>query len=66
MVYAPPNALICGIAQITKNDADVMGNVLVVKHIQGNKHNIVDCTEDDVKPINTIFSRSVGTSTSPN
>ncbi|KAG1844463.1 hypothetical protein F4604DRAFT_1937504 [Suillus subluteus] len=60
MAYAPLNAIIRTITNITSNGADVMGNVLVVKHARGNKHNILCCTEQDIEAINTIMQRTIG------
>ncbi|KAG2360157.1 hypothetical protein BDR07DRAFT_1378216 [Suillus spraguei] len=44
---------------ITRNYMDVTGNVLVVKHVRGNKHAIVDCTKDDIMYITDIMKRGI-------
>ncbi|KAG1894068.1 uncharacterized protein F5891DRAFT_1256478 [Suillus fuscotomentosus] len=60
LVYAPPNALIRNIANIASNDADVTGNVLVVKHVHGDKNKIVDCNQRDINAINVLMTRALG------
>ncbi|KAG2152220.1 hypothetical protein BD769DRAFT_1658653 [Suillus cothurnatus] len=56
-VFSPPNMLIRELAHIKSNENDIMGNVLVVKHIRGRKHDIVDCSLEDVQWANEIIVR---------
>ncbi|KAG2107460.1 uncharacterized protein F5147DRAFT_653322 [Suillus discolor] len=54
---SPPNAMIHELADITSNEDDVMGNVLVVKHLRGSKHDVVDCSAEDIQCVNSIIIR---------
>lgn len=56
-MYLPPNAMIRELADITSNKDDVMGNVLVVKHLRGRKHIVVDCSAEDIQCVNSIIIR---------
>ncbi|KAG1879742.1 hypothetical protein F4604DRAFT_1679336 [Suillus subluteus] len=58
-VFAPPNALIADITGDVCMENAVMGNVLVVKHINGNKHKIVSLTIADLDCINEVLIRLV-------
>ncbi|KAG1766497.1 hypothetical protein EV702DRAFT_1204111 [Suillus placidus] len=58
--YSPPNALIRKLARITRNDMDVTSNVLVIKHVRGNKHAVVNCMTEDITYINNIMKRAIG------
>jgi hypothetical protein len=55
MAYTPPNLCIRTAADVTPGDEDVTGNVLVIKHMHGRKHDLVHCGEDDVSYVNTIL-----------
>ncbi|KAG1894069.1 uncharacterized protein F5891DRAFT_1256480 [Suillus fuscotomentosus] len=59
LVYGPPNALVRKIGGITSNEDDVVGNVLVVKHTRGKKHDLMDCEEDDIPWISGIIKQCV-------
>ncbi|KAG2124752.1 hypothetical protein BD769DRAFT_1669243 [Suillus cothurnatus] len=59
MLYAPPNALIGRITASVTTGNSVLGNVLVVKHIRGNKHEVVDLTAADVDCINEVLIRTI-------
>ncbi|KAG1874162.1 hypothetical protein C8R48DRAFT_669762 [Suillus tomentosus] len=48
-MHLPPNAMIRELANIASNEEDVTGNVLVVKHLQGRKHDVVDCSAEDIQ-----------------
>jgi hypothetical protein len=54
-MFGAPNVLIREIASISRNEMDITGNVLVVKHHVGNKASIVDCTYDDIQHTNKIM-----------
>lgn len=56
-VFSPPNMLIRDLVLIKSNKNDIMGNVLVVKHIRGRKHDIVDCSAEDIQWVNEIVVR---------
>ncbi|KAG1833642.1 hypothetical protein F4604DRAFT_1674178 [Suillus subluteus] len=56
-LFAPPNALIEDITADGRFGNAVMGNVLVIKHINGKKHQIVDLTIADLDCINKILRR---------
>jgi hypothetical protein len=58
-LFAPPNALIADIIADVHMGNAVMGNVLVVKHISGNKHAIVDLTIADLDCINEVLRQCV-------
>jgi hypothetical protein len=55
--YPPPNALIRGIACVADTRDDVTGNVLVIKHKKGNKHDIVDMTKEDAHIVDSLIKR---------
>ncbi|KAG2123119.1 hypothetical protein BD769DRAFT_1670199 [Suillus cothurnatus] len=59
MAYTPPNLCIRTAADVTPGDEDVTGNVLVIKHVHGRKHDLVHCGEDDVSYVNTILKMTV-------
>lgn len=58
-----PNVTIRIATQMTASNADVFGNVLVIKHAHGQKHAVVDCQQEDVAYISTIISMLVHSST---
>jgi hypothetical protein len=60
-IFAPPNALI-GVITTSKANS-VVGNVLVVKHTKGKKHEIFDLAAIDVECINEVFIQCVWIST---
>ncbi|KAG1849528.1 hypothetical protein F4604DRAFT_1687413 [Suillus subluteus] len=60
--FPPLNALICDIACVTDVHDEVTGNVLVIKHKKGNKHNIVDMTREDVSIVDSLIKRAIHTS----
>ncbi|KAG2039381.1 hypothetical protein BDR03DRAFT_980889 [Suillus americanus] len=53
--YSPPNMLIRELAFIEDAVDNVTGNVLVVKHPRGNKHNIIDMDTDDITIVNALI-----------
>ncbi|KAG1764934.1 hypothetical protein EDD22DRAFT_845635 [Suillus occidentalis] len=59
LIYSPPNVLIRRICGITSDANDIMGNVLVVKHRQGDKNDVIDCEEDDIPWISRIIKQYV-------
>ncbi|KAG2096028.1 hypothetical protein BD769DRAFT_1678168 [Suillus cothurnatus] len=59
MAYTPPNLCIRTAADVMLGDGDVTGNVLVIKHVHGRKHDLVHCGEDDVSYVNTIVKMTV-------
>jgi hypothetical protein len=59
MLSTPPNALIGSITASVTTGNSVLGNVLVVKHIRGNKHEVVDLTAADMDWINKVLIRCV-------
>ncbi|KAG1880503.1 hypothetical protein C8R48DRAFT_829836 [Suillus tomentosus] len=56
-VFAASNRLIRGIAGITANAGDVTGNVLVVKHCQSKKNEVMDCDDGDIPWVNDIMKQ---------
>ncbi|KAG2741941.1 hypothetical protein P692DRAFT_20821997 [Suillus brevipes Sb2] len=56
-VYPPPNALIRDIMSDQKRASAVFGNVLVIKHTKGNKHEVLDQTVEDIESINCVIRR---------
>ncbi|KAG2112990.1 uncharacterized protein F5147DRAFT_650561 [Suillus discolor] len=52
-VFAAPNRLIQGIAGITANADDV----LVVKHCQSKKNEVMDCDDEDIPWVNGIMKQ---------
>lgn len=56
-VFAAPNRLIRGIAGITANADDVTGNVLLVKHCQSKKNEVMDCDDEDIPWVNGIMKQ---------
>ncbi|KAG2346976.1 hypothetical protein BDR05DRAFT_996778 [Suillus weaverae] len=57
--YSPPNMLVRDLAFIEDAVDDVTGNVLVVKHPRGNKHEIIDMAADDIATVNTLIQGAV-------
>ncbi|KAG2336262.1 hypothetical protein BDR05DRAFT_1006033 [Suillus weaverae] len=60
--YPPPNALIHDIARVTDVRDDVTGNVLVIKHNKGDKHDIVDMTKEDANIVDLLIRGAIHTS----
>ncbi|KAG2039384.1 hypothetical protein BDR03DRAFT_1009017 [Suillus americanus] len=58
-MYPPPNALICDMACITDVHDDVTGNVLVIKHKKGNKHDIVDMTKENANIVDSLIRSAI-------
>ncbi|KAG1841609.1 hypothetical protein C8R48DRAFT_781319 [Suillus tomentosus] len=54
-LYPPPNALIWDITSDLMSRNNVIGNVLVVKHAAGDKHNVIDLTLQDIETINSVI-----------
>ncbi|KAG1808404.1 uncharacterized protein BJ212DRAFT_1303019 [Suillus subaureus] len=59
VLFAPPNALIANIVGNGRIGNAVMGNVLIVKHINSNKYEIVDLTIADMEYINEILRQCI-------
>ncbi|KAG2336234.1 hypothetical protein BDR05DRAFT_1006050 [Suillus weaverae] len=59
-LFAPPNALIADITADIHTVDTVTGNVLVIKHINGNKHEIVNLTIADLECLNEVLRRVIG------
>ncbi|KAG1906520.1 uncharacterized protein F5891DRAFT_1181933 [Suillus fuscotomentosus] len=58
-LYPPPNALIWDITSDLMSHNNVIGNVLVVKHAAGDKHNVIDLTLQDIETINSVIRRTI-------
>jgi hypothetical protein len=59
LLHPPPNALIRDITSDLRCLNSVVGNVLVIKHAAGNKHDVVDLTGQDIESINFVIRRYV-------
>lgn len=57
MTFAPPNALIGLITSGIAKGNSVTGNVLVVKHTKGKKHEITDLTAVDLECIDEVLKQ---------
>lgn len=55
ILHAPPNAMICKVAGIDKHTSNVIGNLLVIKHVWKNRHQPVDYCIDDFEAVNNIL-----------
>ncbi|KAG2145932.1 hypothetical protein DEU56DRAFT_753982 [Suillus clintonianus] len=53
--FAPPNLLVREMLDIVDAADDVQGNILVVKHVKGNKHIVVDVTRGDIALVDSII-----------
>ncbi|KAG0692072.1 hypothetical protein DFH29DRAFT_1009445 [Suillus ampliporus] len=62
--YTPPNLLVREILDIGDAADDVHGNILIVKHVKGNKHVVVDVTGGDIAIVDSIIRSAVARSDS--
>jgi hypothetical protein len=55
--FSPPNLLVHNLASIVDPACDIAGNVLVVKHPKGCKHDIIDLVADDIAIVDALIKR---------
>ncbi|KAG2149783.1 hypothetical protein BD769DRAFT_1381528 [Suillus cothurnatus] len=55
--FSPPNLLVHNLASIVDPACDIAGNVLVVKHPKGCKHDIIDLVADDIAIMDALIKR---------
>ncbi|KAG2094798.1 hypothetical protein BD769DRAFT_1678568 [Suillus cothurnatus] len=57
--FSPPNLLVRDLASIVDPACDIAGNVLVVKHPKGCKHDIIDLIADDIAIVDALIKRAM-------